>query len=159
MPGPVPSTYKGLNFQTGFSLIKGGSLALGLPSSTPNVVFYNPNVTNANPVALSEKRFQLLSFKTGGCFAYSGGAQTVSECKLRLLGYKVGAVTYFEVTIPKTSYTKVVVPNTAGWENLVGLRWEVYLQTGDVVQTPMNFALDNIVLVQEGEGSYMCAPA
>jgi hypothetical protein len=162
MPGPLPTAYKGLTFQPGFSLIKGGSLPLGLPPSTPNAVFYNPNVTNANPVALtsSQKQFQLVSFKIGGCFAYSGGgAQTVPECKLRLRGYMLGAVTIFEMTISRNSYSSVVLPNTAGWQNLVGIRWDVYLQMGDVVQNSMDFALDNIVLVQDGDGSYMCAPA
>jgi hypothetical protein len=49
-----PTAYKGLTFQPGFSLIKGGSLPLGLPPSTPNAVFYNPNVTNANPITPSQ---------------------------------------------------------------------------------------------------------
>jgi hypothetical protein len=71
-----------------------------------------------------------------------------------------GAVPHHNLSsISRNSYSSVVIPNTAGWQNLVGIRWDVYLQTGNVLQNSMDFALDNIVLVQDGDGSYMCAPA
>ncbi|KAI5844144.1 hypothetical protein BZA05DRAFT_476997 [Tricharina praecox] len=164
--GPLPSIYRGLSFHSSFQIIKGGALPLGLPPSSPNAIFFNPHLSNPVPGATSGdgKKFGLLSFRIAGCFSYSGSGggidqATASECMLRLEGYGQGKVAIFTTTITRDKYTTFLMPPTDGFgEGLLGLRWSVYLQTGEKIEYGQFFALDNIVLANEDNGVYFCVP-
>lgn len=108
------------------------------------------------------RKFGLLSFRIAGCFSHLGGDgetndATVPKCNLRLEGYGQGRVSIFTTEIPTDKYTAVLMPPAEGFgEGLFGMRWSVYLQTGEKIAYGQFLALDNIVLANEGDEGSFC---